>query len=218
MSALYVFALTGEVAAPFEFDGHRIEFIGSSGLGAAVERVTARPQVSEATLRTQHEIVMRISTYVDDLLPARFGAFVDDRELEEILAIRREVIAKALVLVHGRVQMTIRIRETATTAGRADRSDSGAAATTGTAYLESRRAAAVHTVLPGAASMAAAVRHLVAAERSQNGQGRSAASIYHLIERRHVDEYRAALSSVPSSIITVSGPWPPFAFAPDLWP
>ena len=71
---------------------------------------------------------------------------------------------------------------------------------------------------PGAASMTAAVRHLVAAERSENGQGRSVASIYHLIERRHLDQYRAALSGVPSSIITVSGPWPPFAFAPDLWP
>jgi hypothetical protein len=217
MSALYVFALTRDVAAPFEFDGHRIEFIGVSGLGAAVERVAARPQVSEATLRTQHEIVMRISTHVDDLLPARFGAFVDDRELDEIVAIRRNVIAEALDLVHGRVQMTIRIRETTPSAGRADRSGSGTA-TTGTAYLEARRAAAVHTVPPGAASMIAAVGRLVAAERSENGQGPSVASIYHLIDRRHVDEYRAALSGVPSSIITVSGPWPPFAFAPDLWP
>ena len=215
MSALYVFALTRDVAAPFEFDGHQIEFIGFSGLGAAVERVAARPRVSEATLRAQHEIVMRISTHVDDLLPARFGAFVDDRELEEIVTIRRNVIAEALDLVHGRVQMTIRIRETTPSAGRADRSGPGTA-TTGTAYLEARRAAAVHTVPPDAASMIAAVGHLVAAERSENGKG--VASIYHLIDRRHVDEYRAALSDVPSSIITVSGPWPPFAFAPDLWP
>ena len=217
MSALYVFALTRDVAAPFEFDGHRIEFIGFSGLGAAIERIAVRPQLSEATLRAQHEIVMRISTYVDDLLPARFGAFVDDRELEEIVTIRRNVIAEALDLVHGRVQMTIRIRETTPSAGRADRSGSGTA-TTGTAYLEARRAAAVHTVPPDAASMIAAVGRLVAAQRSENGQGPSVASIYHLIDRRHVDEYRAALSDVPSSIITVSGPWPPFAFAPDLWP
>jgi len=217
MSALYVFALTRDVADPLEFEGHQIEFIGVSGLGAAVERVTTRPQVSEAALRTQHEIVMRISTHVDDLLPARFGAFVDDRELEEIVAIRRSAIAEALDLVHGRVQMTIRIRETAPSAGRADRSGSGTA-TTGTAYLEARRAAAVHTVPPGVASMTAAVGHLVAAERSESGQGQSVRSIYHLIERRHVDEYRAALSRVASSIITVSGPWPPFAFAPDLWP
>jgi hypothetical protein len=217
MSALYVFALTREVAAPFEFDGHEIEFVGFRGLGAAVERVAERPQLSEAALRTQHEIVMRIATYVDDLLPARFGAFVDDRELEEILAIRREVVQEALDLVHGRVQMTIRIRDGASPAGRPDVAPSGAA-TSGTAYLEARRAAAVHTVPPGAASMTAAVRHLVAAERSENGQGRSAASIYHLIERRHVNQYRAALSSVQSSIVTVSGPWPPFAFTPDFWP
>jgi hypothetical protein len=217
MSALYVFALTRDIAAPFEFDSHRIEFMGFSGLGAAVERVAGRPQVSEAALRTQHEIVMRISRHVDDLLPARFGAFADDKELEQIIAIRRNVIAEALDLVHGRVQMTIRVRETAPVAGPADMAGSGAAPT-GTAYLEARRAAAVQSVPPGAASMTAAVRHLVAAERSEHGQGRSVASIYHLIERRHLDQYRAALSSVPSSIITVSGPWPPFAFAPDLWP
>jgi hypothetical protein len=215
MSALYVFALTRDIAAPFEFDGHRIEFITFNGLGAAVERVAERPQVSEAALRTQHEIVMRISAYVDDLLPARFGAFVDDRELEQLLAMRRDVIQQALDLVHGRVQMTIRMRARA-----AIPSDvaGSVAPTSGTAYLEARRAAAVQTLPPGAATMTAAVRHLVSAERSERGQGRSAASIYHLIERRHVHQYRAALSSVESSVITVSGPWPPFAFVPDLWP
>jgi hypothetical protein len=217
MSALYVFALTRDVAAPFEFDGHRIEFVGFNGLGAAVERIAERPRVSEAALRTQHEIVMRVATYVDDLLPARFGAFVDGQELEEIVAIRRAVIQEALDLVHGRVQMTIRVRETASALDRSAVPGS-VAVTSGTAYLEARRAAAVHTLPPGAASMTAAVRHLVAAERSESGQGRSAASIYHLIERRHLNQYRAALSSVPSSLITVSGPWPPFAFAPDLWP
>jgi len=217
MSAIYVFALTRDIAAPFEFDGHRIEFIAFSGLGAAVERGVERPQVSEAALRTQHEIVMRISTYVDEVLPARFGAFVDDRELDQLLAMRRDVIQQALDLVHGRVQMTIRMREGSGAAVRPDGAGF-AAATSGTAYLEARRAAAVQTLPPNAASMTAAVRHLVAAERSERGQGRSAASVYHLIERRDVTQYRAALSSVESSVITVSGPWPPFAFAPDLWP
>src|SRR5881409_2593311 len=135
MSALYVFALTRDVAAPFEFDGHRIEFLGFSGFGAAVERVAGRPQVSEAALRTQHEILMHISTRVDDLLPARFGAFVGDREHGEILVMRREVIQKALDLVHGRVQMTIRIRESGPAAGRSDVAGSRAALS-GTAYLE----------------------------------------------------------------------------------
>lgn len=213
MSALYVFALTRDGAAPFEHDGHRIEFITLNGLGAAVERTAERPQVSEAALRTQHEIVMRISTYVDEVLPARFGAFVDHRELEQLLAMRRNVIQQALDLVHGRVQMTIRVREGAPSAVRPDE-----AVTSGTAYLEARRAAAVQTLPPGAASMTAAVRQLVAAERSEGGHGRRVASIYHLIERRHVKQYRAALSSHESSGITVSGPWPPFAFAPDLWP
>jgi len=216
MSALYVFALTRDIAAPFEYDGHQIEFIALNGFGAAVERVAEPPQVSEATLRTQHEIVMRISTFVDAVLPARFGAFVDDRELEQLLVMRQDVIQQALDLVHGRVQMTIRVRDGAPATVRPDVAGT-VPATSGTAYLEARRAAAVRTLPPGAASMTAPVRRLVAAERSESGPGRSVASIYHLIERRHVNQYRTALSSVESSAVTVTGPWPPFAFAPDLW-
>ena len=52
MSALYVFALTREAPAGFEFDGRLIEFIAVKGAVAAIERNASRPTVSEAALRS----------------------------------------------------------------------------------------------------------------------------------------------------------------------
>jgi gas vesicle protein GvpL/GvpF len=215
MSTLYVFALAGHGAAPFAAHGHRIEFIDFGGVHAAVERAAGRPAVSEGALRAQHDIVMQICTSVDDVLPARFGAYVEQGELTQLLAMRREVIQRALDLVRGRVQMTVRIREPH---GTNDPQAPTVAAASGTAYLEARRAAAAGPLSPTAATAAAAVRHLAVSERLDKGTARTPMAIYHLIDKQKVEDYTAALSLLRSSAITVTGPWPPFAFAPDLWP
>ncbi len=62
----------------------------------------------------------------------------------------------------------------------------------------------------------AAVRPLVAAERREHGAGGLLATIYHLVEARHVDRYKKAVGN-PVPGVMVSGPWPPFAFSPQLW-
>ena len=108
MSAFNVFALTREAIAPFELDGHRVELVDAGGVFAAVEHIAERPRVSEAALRAQHDVVMRLSAGVDELLPARFGSFMEEGELRQLLALRRKVIEEALDLVRGRVQMTVR--------------------------------------------------------------------------------------------------------------
>jgi hypothetical protein len=216
MSALYVFALTDRGAAPFAAHGHRIEFVEFGSVHAAVERSAERPAVSEAALRTQHEIVIRISATVDDVLPVRFGAYVEEAELRQLVAIRRDVIQRALDLVRGRVQMTARIRGPQASNDRAAASTTIAAAT-GTAYLEARRAAAARPLTPMAMTVAAAVRHLAVSERVDSETTRTSTAMYHLIDKRRVKEYNDALSSLRSSALTVTGPWPPFAFAPDLW-
>ncbi len=78
MSRLNVFALTEHAAPPFTVDGHRIEFIAVGGLHAAVEHRDARPTISESALRTQHDVVMRLFERVEDLLPVRFGTWMDE--------------------------------------------------------------------------------------------------------------------------------------------
>jgi hypothetical protein len=216
MSALYVFAITREAPAGFEFDGHLIEFIAVNGAVAAIERKAARRTVSEAALRLQHEIVLQIAARVDEILPVRFGASVDEQELEQLLTLRQSAIQGALDLVRGRVQMTIRVRDQELAEHVAGGRHPVAPAT-GTAYLEARRAAAARPSPADANAATEAVRHVVVAERHDSTRP-PAWSMYHLIERARVRDYLAALSSVELASMTVSGPWPPFAFAPDLWP
>jgi hypothetical protein len=207
--------LTGHKRPPFVVEGRRIEFIKVENLFAAIDRRQKPPTVSEAELRSQHEAVTAIFSRVDDLLPVRFGAWIERRELTEVVARQKTAIVDALELVRGRVQMTIRF-VARSPAARHDRR-SGGRPETGTAYLQRRRN--MEPLMPPAATpMKIAVRELVVAERVNPGSARGAASLYHLIARHSVAAYMAAMLPFQSETVTVSGPWPPFAFAPDPWP
>jgi hypothetical protein len=222
MSTLYVFALTDGKAVPFRAAGHRIEFVKADAVYAAVERLDERPAVSEAALRTQHDIVVRIAAKVDAILPARFGSFVDVQELARIVELRRAAIGDALDLVRGRVQMTVRLFDAETPAAANPLAHAGMGAATGTEYLRARRQAAVRAAPQAVAAISVAVKDVVAAERTEAGQGRVAATVYHLVDHAAVDKYRKRLAGIPSGpdrqTLSVSGPWPPFAFGPELWP
>jgi hypothetical protein len=215
---IYVYGLADRRAAPLKAAGHAIRFVEVEGVFAAVESMTERPAVSEETLRAQHEIVSRLATRVDALLPARFGALVDEAELAAVVRQRRGAIQAALDLVRGRVQMTLRLF--------ADGPPElplapvpPPAARTGTSYLQQRRAAAAGQPVPAEVSrIDAAVAHLVLARRDEPGRGRVALAVYHLIERDSEPAYLEALAPLRGETMTVSGPWPPFAFVPELWP
>ena len=224
MSLLYVFAFTGAPAPPLRHGKRRIEFIELSGIHAAVERVSERPGVSEAAIRAQHEIVTKIAAAVDAVLPARFGALLDSAELEGLVGMRLAPIRKALELVSGRVQMTVRVFTSATPAathesrGREPRRTRGKARESGTAYLEQRRRAASAPLTGAAEAINRAVAGQVAAERHQRGEGRVECTLYHLVDRDALPRYKRAIEPFESPRVTVTGPWPPFAFVPDLWP
>jgi predicted component of type VI protein secretion system len=223
MSTLYVFALVAGKAGSFSAAGHRIEFVKADAVYAAVERLDERPAVSEAALRTQHDIVVRIAAKVDAVLPARFGSLVDLEELERVVELRREAIRDALDLVRGRAQMTVRLFDAeAQDAAVNPLAHAATVATSGTHYLQARRQAAVRALPQAVAAITAAVKDIVAAERSEAGQGRVAATVYHLVDCAAVEKYRRRLAGISSGpdgqTLTVSGPWPPFAFGPELWP
>jgi hypothetical protein len=217
MSSVYVFAIARDRAPAFEFEGHRIEFIPVAGIAAAIEQVDAPPSLSEASLRLQHEIVLRVAARVNEILPVRFGAVMDRQELDRVLTSRKGPLEDALDLVRSRVQMTIRVRHNEPVAPAAKVS-LASGKVTGTAYLEGRRAATSQPLSPVAATIIAAVRQFVVAERHDSAPRSGTVATYHVIERRDVLRYRAALSHLDAAVGSVSGPWPPFAFAPDLWP
>jgi hypothetical protein len=211
MNAVYVFALADRITPPFTIGGHRLEFLDVGGVYAAIERCTDRPPISEAALHGQHAVVLALSERLDAVLPARFGAWLDPGELKDLVANQVGDIREALDLVRGRVQMTIRF-PAVSSAGE----EAATAAASGTDYLERRRQAS-RRVPAVAKQVSEAVRHLVVAERTAPGN-RTGPAIYHLIERGRIADYLAIASAGLPSGATVTGPWPAFAFTPELWP
>lgn len=215
MMPLYVYALTDRPAAPFEAAGRQVDFIDIGAVFAAATTMAAMPKLSETALRDQQDVVGAIAARVEAILPARFGSLVARDELERVVGLRREAIAEALALVAGREQMTLRVF------GDSESSTLGAAppVTTGTEYLQQRAAAG--RMVPAVLPLADAVRHLVKAERLVRGERGVLATLYHLVTRGGSAEYQEALEPLragfPGPGFIVSGPWPPFAFAPELW-
>lgn len=222
--AWYVFALVDERprGRPGTGLGGRLSSQPIPGGFAIVERRGDVPPVEFGTLRTHDEVVARLAEAVPAILPVRFGTLLELEEIEEALADRDDEIAEAFALVRGRLQFTWRRtlqrrlaaqRSIAVAARRG-----GARAGAGAAYL--RRAARLANPAPPAAFRAARdkLRPLVAAEHYQAENALLPQSLYHLVDRRSAERYRllAETLSSASSPVRVTGPFPPFAFAPEL--
>ena len=216
---LYVYGFVPDsktAAGELTVGGHRIELLAIAGLEVAVERLDERPAISESALRRQHAIVTRLARRFDAVLPARFGSLVTLDDLERIVALRTADLRKALRKVRGRTQMTLRIVTSpaaVTSVPSVDRP------TSGTAYLASRRAVLSGTRPPAARALTRGIGTLLHDERIETtGPGRT--SIFHLIDRADVRQYRTAIKRVrlpEGERVSVTGPFPPFAFAPELW-
>ena len=216
---LYVYGFvtaSKKSAGQLTVDGHRIELLSIAGFEVAVERLDQRPAVSGSALLLQHAIVTGLARRFDAVLPARFGSLVALEDLERIVALRTADLRKALRKVRGRAQMTLRI---VTSPGAEAPAPSVEKPTSGTAYLASRRAALSGTRPPAAKALTRGIGTLLHDERIETpGPGRT--SIFHLIDSADVREYRTAIKRVrlpEGERVSVSGPFPPFAFAPELW-
>jgi hypothetical protein len=215
---LYVYALVDRKLRAVTLHRRRIESVPAAGLFALAARATRTPAVSERALREQHDIVVRLAARADAILPARFGALVERGDLDAIVSSRAALFGKALNLVRGREQMTLRLVGTDVEEEhpRPRRSGGGP----GALYLEARRAAAGYPLPPAVERIGRAMRPLVAAERAEPGRGAVRAVVYHLIPRGTGAAYRRALAAAVGEArpytIELTGPWPPFAFAPEL--
>lgn len=213
---VYVFALcSADAVAAGRIGRHRLEAIELDGIVAIVERRSAPPILSEHALREQHRVVVELHRRSDALIPVRFGAFLERAELEDVVRRRHAVLARGLKRVRGRAQMTIRSFGATVHRERAPR------ATTGTAYLAQRARAARPDVPPALEAVRRAVRPLVVGEVVDAGRGSVRIVINHLVRVSDVERYRArverVLAGVPSGhSVVLSGPYPPFAFAPEI--
>ena len=184
---------------------------------AAIEHRARAPELSEASLKIQHEIVAGLARRFDGILPVRFGAHIDQQELFRIVDQRREVLAEALARVRGQEQMTVRIFGGEPAAGA-----TLTVGSTGTAYLERRRAAQHGPLPPVAEQIRGRVRVLATCECVEQSRPNVRAVLHHMIPKGRAADYarlveEATLVIPHSERVTVSGPFAPFAFVPDIW-
>jgi hypothetical protein len=218
MRHLYVYALVERSRRPIHVEGHRIEFVPVSGIHAAAERLARAPGLTESSLRDQHRIVVELARRSEAILPARFGAWVDLPELEKIVRLRKRSLQQAFDRVRGRQQMTVRIFGPPAIAEAPVRTHSS-----GAAYLEARRTASRPKLSRAAAAIQLAVKPFVEGERVEAGAGLLQTTMSHLVKKGRSREYKAVVNRIRTELgtddaIIVSGPWPPFAFTPELWP
>lgn len=196
-----------------------------AGAFAVVERRADVPPTEFGTLKKHQEIVGRLAARVPAILPVRFGTLLEQEHLDEVLRDRDDEIAEAFDLVRDRVQFTWRLR---VKEGRGPRAIGGAPSSTiegdakqpasGAEYL--RRAARASNPSPPAAyrPLAATLGSLTSRQRYQAGTAVTAEALYHLVEKNLVKRYLAAAEAMETSTppLVMSGPWPPFAFAPEI--
>ncbi|HUB10142.1 MAG TPA: GvpL/GvpF family gas vesicle protein [Myxococcales bacterium] len=166
------------------------------------------PAVTATALRGHDAAIRSLAGSCQSVLPVRFGQLVEgERALREAVQPLASEIEGALARVAGCEQMTVRLF---------GEEASSAPAASGTEHLlrlrerTARRAAAL-------APLRQTVAHLCVDERVEAGTGRLLLTVSHLVRRGRSRDYRAALeAAVPPAGITVSGPWAPYAFGPEV--
>jgi hypothetical protein len=226
---LYLYALvdgepSGSLGAPLGegIAGEPLHLLPRGGVAAVAGALPARPNPDRETLERQDAVVRRLAERFGAILPARFGeAFVDETALAGRLDPRELEIAAALALVRGCVQMTLRVFGEPEPALEVE-----SAGGPGTRHLAARRRQRewAHS-LPEIDPLRAALQPLLRAERIERhggAPGPLVGTAYHLIPRAQAAAYLETLEAARGRIggrrVAVTGPWPPYAFAPESVP
>lgn len=226
MSRVYLYAIVGGAPAAPLGVGLRDEplsLVSAGTVVAVVGEMDEPPPAAADTVRGHDAVVRRLAEISEAILPARFGTVQEPPALREWLAAAADGLSGALALVAGREQMTLHVFDgeapapVPPTEELADETSLGP----GARYLaERRRDRQRGERLPELAPLRTRLAALVRAERVEpRAAPPLRASVYHLIERGRGDAYREAVESslalAPGVRVRVSGPWAPYAFAPD---
>jgi hypothetical protein len=221
-------------------NGAKVRLVSAGAASAVVAECRGPLLPTVRALRGHDAVVRRIARVAPAVLPVRFGALVDsDHSLLTLLNAWSEDLQKALTLVDGHCQMTLRLFARAGAAvapalsGRMDEAKEGdeadgadqahEAARThpGTKYL-TRRAQAHATAqsAPELEPLREALAPIVTAQRIvRHDRGPLILTACYLIPRGAVTTYRRLLRRHAASLryrAVLSGPWPPYAFVPEL--
>jgi hypothetical protein len=227
-------------------NGAKVRSVGAGAASAVVAECEGPLLPTARALRGHDRVVRRIAQVASAVLPVRFGALVDsDRSLVALLDTWSDDLQKALALVDGQCQMTLRLfaragaaaapeeggpvidAHEAVEAEAADQENGAARIPPGTRYLTSRaRAQAIAQSAPELEPLRQVLAPIITAERvvrhgrhRRHPQGPLVLTACHLIPRRAVTAYRRVLRRHAAALryrVVLSGPWPPYAFVPEL--
>ena len=209
---LYVLALTDTDLGTWTVGGRKLHSVTYDRIHVVYQRRSVVPPAADEELRAQHAVVVAIAGRAPAVLPARYGSLLAKHQLTAAIRQHETEILTALDRVRDHAQMTIRILGKRAP-GTAVQS---AAPISGTEYLQRARRAADPPTTSAGEGVLSAVKPFVAAERRERGAGGLLATVYHLVDVHKVERYTKAAGGPVTGVI-VSGPWPPFAFSPQLW-
>lgn len=212
---VYVYALSSPgLPRRLSVLGRRLNCIRIGDVDAIVERSTP-PRRGLEDIQLQHRIVSHLAALDPALLPARFGSVVTEAALSSLVSERQDEIRAALRRVRNCEQMTIRVFGPPDPDASVDDPPGS-----GTEYLTRRRVHAQRHA-PEVEVIRRELNAVVRAERVEPGERGIRVCVYHLVARRSVARYRRRAAVLPSMLaphaVTVTGPWPVFAFAPELF-
>jgi hypothetical protein len=222
---MYVYAVLTGAPRSGSLAGLRDEPLRALRVGdlvAAVGEMSERPAVSEATLRAHDVVVRRLADAVDAILPVRFGSLLSETTLTDVLRRRARELGEALALVAGREQMTLRVLGEVSppeTVAPQTSADAAGGLGPGARYLAARHAEWRRgREAPELAAVRPALASLVRVERVvRHDAPPLLASVYHLIDRGQGAAYQTLIERATLAPIRLvaTGPWPPYAFAPE---
>ena len=147
-------------------------------------------------------------------------SLLSESSLADLLAARAPELSEALALVAGREQMTLRVLGDAPATVETPRDHAGDETLgPGARYLTARRAEWRRArEAPELTPLRPALAPVVRAERvTRHDAPPLLASVYHLIDRGDAAAYHAVVEHADLGTVRVvaTGPWPPYAFAPE---
>lgn len=215
----------GTKTLPSGMKRERLELL-NLGFGSAVFANARIPLAATSqNLLEYHRVIAALADISTAILPARFGMTANSAaQFRTELHNRRAVLQRALDVVEGRVQMTL--RDLRAVAGRSDAPEHTPAGkpsirssqvVSGTEYLASR-AAMAPSVSPAVDAARKAVAEIVTAEHVEPEHANGIV-VYHLIRHDDVPRYRLSVDAAAidgTGCCRVAGPFPPYAFVPGI--
>lgn len=182
---------------------------------AAVERRADVPPIELGALQAHHRVVAQLWRRTPAVLPVRFGTLLESDDLIEAVEGKDEELREAFALVRRRAQFSWRAPAARPRTARGAPRRPGESMS-GAEYL--RRVARAATPPARFSTIRRAMRAFVAAERYEPGRASMPEALYHLVDSKKAASYRAAALAIPegAQAPTLSGPFPPYAFAPEI--